>query len=80
MVAQQKSVPQEPETAAAFTTGLCWWTRVYHEPAKLLKRGRRVVLLITGADLVLVKMTKATTTAAHPGSLWAQHIGSSKGR
>jgi hypothetical protein len=39
---------------------------VYYEPAKLLKKSRRVVLLITGADLVLVKMTKATTTAAHP--------------
>eukprot|EP00775_Hariotina_reticulata_P005378 gene5378-5613_t len=41
---------------------------VYYEPAKLLKKSRRVVLLITGADLVLVKMTKATTTAAHPST------------
>lgn len=37
---------------------------VTYEPSSRLKKSRQAVLLITGADLVLVKMTKATSTAS----------------
>uniref|UniRef100_A0A383WN22 CRAL-TRIO domain-containing protein n=1 Tax=Tetradesmus obliquus TaxID=3088 RepID=A0A383WN22_TETOB len=37
---------------------------VLYEPSRLLRKNRKAVLLITGADLVLVKMTKDTSTAS----------------
>jgi hypothetical protein len=39
-------------------------TEVTYEPSSRLQRSRKSVLLITGVDLVLVKMTKATSTAS----------------
>jgi len=36
---------------------------VTYEPSSRLKKSRKAVVLITGADLVLVKMTKSTSTA-----------------
>lgn len=45
---------------------------VTYEPSSRLKKSRKAVVLITGADLVLVKMTKSTSTArstTHSASL-----------